>query len=881
MELVSLDDSGILISIHKQCIFTKIRSFVKYDGPINENHQMKPEEKLIGLLLHAEGQLALIRYSTNLKRFIVIDSMFNWKHRIPFYHSCHLDCSQNGFIACGNRRNSLAISFISDKNDTKELKFEINNRNIQVVNEKNERDANIWSICFIKSNVIHSKCTLACLITRGNSSSIILYQLEYNDKNKDYLIGTKEIALSYINYPYRIESYSNSYYPNGILILLTKGNIYIINDLFEQNHSISKLPLLNNEVLIEGITLYPFSNSNNLLINSDNGQLYNLSLHESFSLEVIGDIASSGKIGNFNNSYVLLCGDMNDSKMLYFHGNMMDCDLTEENQLFEVIYEIPNWSPILDFCVDENPNQQDKLYACGGTADFTEIVCFQHGITLEDVLSTDISGYGGSINDIWSITKDSYILIILSFINSTRILMISEDEQMEDISKESGFDVENSTILTSGDLSDDTIIQITSKNVHLCFTKSQKERITWTCNELDKNIINCASIRGNDILLGISSGSNSWLYYLQVIHSKNQYQIIEIKHVVFEDEISSVLLPPLKYCNLTTDTSEQNDILSLSEIALIGTHKPSIDILSMVQPLKSLTRISLDNLTSTESLLRIHSLSVITIANYFLVLVGLRDGIVLSYRLIYSPIIEDENNESQESDKEMIDIDSNRISHNFSLVYLSTYQVGIHPVSLTPIRIENRNSCIILSDKLWLLKEENESVKDKSIKLTSIGMENISCLSSYLSIQSEELAIFIMNDYLHISQINSANAFSYNQIIRETISSFPEFKRPFKKIIFSKSTSFLIVLSDNIMVAYDTNGNRISQHIIADKAFSICEWTTNNSSFIVLNTMKSIEFFELKSTDAKSVQDTNNYKFTRIHSLSTPTIITVCPFNKE
>ena len=745
--------------------------------------------------------------------------------------------------------------------ETKENEIKIDTQTNPIFFNVKE-NIHVWDICFLHNS------TLVILFYDKNELEfqIKFYKFSFSDvdaiqtQNKKrkmprngtlHLLKTKSLKNQNLLCPYKlfplIKDSKNSF------LIISENRIDLLheNNNFEVNQLNISLENIQGEekILITGICQANYK-KNEFLLCTNIGDLFLLFLNKENLLQLsnVGDFNTSGSIQSFHENYILLCGELSDNKMLELQKPSNDNEIDPIDKKYNLIYEIPNWCPILDFCPINytSSNDVDRLYACGGTQINSEIVCFRNGLALDTIMSSDFGDFYDSIKNIWCICNDdenptnSYI--IMSFIQSTKVLLVDEEDQMEDISINSGFNINSTTICAGGNLKNDLFIQITTCSILICSIKQNQIISEWkSSSALENSSIINASIRNNEILLVISNSENTYILYFHTMlnSSNNKYEPKLINKIKQSEEVSCVYLPNSKYCHLSPNNERKNhDIFSIHEMACVATHKPSLDIYSLTDGMKISCSISLQQFSNDEENVRVHSIGVFVFEQDFLISIGLREGSLLLYKLEYNPIINDENNEASQQaqsleSQEESDIMKELIHHKFSVSFISSYQIGIHPVTLIPIQLENNVRCIILSDKTWIMGQPRclpgddniSSTPNEFVKIISIDCQKISALTSFQSQNQLNQLLVVMDGRFHISQLNFSNLFTYHQITQCNNKDF-NFTGPFKKIIYTTNPepAIIILCDSHVLAFHPSTGILLASLKLPSKSHCITLW---------------------------------------------------------
>lgn len=191
-----------------------------------------------------------------------------------------------------------------------------------------------------------------------------------------------------------------------------------------------------------------------------------------------------------------------------------------QNNLVDVIDTYANLAPIIDFCVVDLERQgQGQVVTCSGTGRDGSLRIIRNGIGLNEQATIDLTGVKG----IWNLRGGSAAqydkFLVVSFVNETRFLAITEDEELED-AEIAGF-ASNSRTIYCGNVMGDMAVQVTSTAVRLINATSLALLSEWKPPTAAQ--INVASCNQSQVLLATGGGR---LTYLEI----QANQLREVKY---------------------------------------------------------------------------------------------------------------------------------------------------------------------------------------------------------------------------------------------------------------------------------------------------------------------------------------------------------------
>ena len=921
LELIKIEEDGTITPVHIQSIFSQIITII----PLNTKKRIK------FLLLNSLGYLGILTFNFDEKLFKLL-SVINLNSLQVFYQptkNIAVD-KKNTIVACASHKNSLTIiptsKYWRNQNSEKEeIKFDINSG---LKSFEFEENVTIFSIEFLQNSSNSNE--LICFLQKPkNIFAFYFLRIQFTKKIKNVQSKIEiynKIEYNWeslgIGFPYKLNSFYTAEAHH--LFLFTDSNTFFILSS-ETNYQFIGQPVsipAPDHQLISAVEFHADPTTKTLFLFSDIGNLYEFHL---VNRNVIarGNFGNSGKILlHFPGNILFAFGEYSDGAILQWNANKMDDSNEINTGNWEIIYEIPNWAPLIDFYSINNYNindnlQIEELYAISGSIQGGKLLRFANGIGIDNQIEISSNEYSESIIGLSSFPNqsNSFSLIVLSFFSSTRIIYFnSERNEMEDISEKSNVLLNQSTIASavifvneSGadgvqSLTTHLIIQVTNDLVNIGSINRKNSTVQW---KIDENLfphgkISSAEIRNSDILINISSNKENHLFYLKVINDENyeKIQIIEIhKKLNISQEISCIYLPSDKY------TSCGENLFSMNEICLVFDYQPSFQILSLSDNFKCLLHEPLDQFASIEGNNFVHSAAICSFhKGSYSLLIGMRDGSLLLYSL--SITINQQSKDSfinlpaDELESMLIDGAENikLVSHSLSVAFQSVYRIGIQPITLHLFNTTNSENgvnesnpnCIALTDRAWLLSA-NKRLSSDSSSINTVPINFPYHISHLTNFQSEGFLIYA-NNSLQIISLNPSDAFSYEQLVSESDLTLPNFRGPFKRVIYHSQSRSLIVMSNNYLLAYDpVSGSRLATYSKSnsDSFQSVCLWkfideNNENRNFIVVSSISefpaanSILFFSLKKhgSDVEFVLDfsfeckTSFCKFTSLQQLS-------------
>ncbi|XP_062002924.1 uncharacterized protein LOC133720570 isoform X1 [Rosa rugosa] len=447
--------------------------------------------------------------------------------------------------------------------------------------------------------------------------------------------------------------------------------------------------------------------------------------------------------------------------------------------------------PVLDMSVvDYHDEKHDQMFACCGVAPEGSLRIIRSGITVEKLLRTAPIYQG--ITGTWTLRMkviDTYhSFLVLSFVEETRVLSVGLS--FTDVTDSVGFQPDVST-LACGVVNDGMLVQIHRSAVRLCLPTQGAHSdgvplpspvcTSWFPENLS---ISLGAVGHN--LIVVSSSNPCFIFILGVrMLSVHHYEIYEMQHLRLQNELSCISIPQNRYEK--KDTSFSNSLVDessapalpfgvdISNIFVIGTHKPSVEILSLApsEGLRVLASgaISLTNTFGTAISGCIPQDVRLVLVDRLYVLSGLRNGMLLRFEwptpsrrplsvVPQSPVdwlsvstdtVLSSVSAANSFGRHMYTTKlSENIKDNFpvDLQLIATRRIGITPVFLVPLSDSLDGDVVVLSDRPWLLHTARHS-----LSYTSISFQSSTHVTPVCYVECPKGILFVAENCLHLVEM--------------------------------------------------------------------------------------------------------------------------------
>ncbi|PHT37041.1 hypothetical protein CQW23_24741 [Capsicum baccatum] len=462
----------------------------------------------------------------------------------------------------------------------------------------------------------------------------------------------------------------------------------------------------------------------------------------------------------------------------------------EEGRL---VYRSPiqNIAPILDMSVvDYHDEKHDQMFACCGMAPEGSLRVIRSGISVEKLLKTAPIYQG--ISGTWTIKMklaDSYhSFLVLSFVEETRVLSVGVS--FSDVTDFMGFQPDVCT-LACGLVGDGLVVQIHQTAVRLCapITAAHPDGIdssspTFTSWSPDNMTISLGAVGPNLIVVATSSPCFLFILGIRTI-SAHHYEIYQMQHLKLQDELSCISIPQrrLEQTSFISRTNNTNGVpldshpdgLDIRNTFVIGTHKPSVEVLSFTSD-KGMSVLAVGSITLTNTLGTTVSGCIpqdvrLVLVDRLYVLSGLRNGMLLRFEWpsistvssLVSPSLQTFDNScmanctsssifaSQNFRTQPMQVSSLLDKTKDFPVYLqlvAVRRIGITPVFLIPLNDSLDADVIALSDRPWLLQSARHS-----LSYTSISFPPSTHVTPVCSTECPKGIIFVAENSLHLVEM--------------------------------------------------------------------------------------------------------------------------------
>ncbi|CAH9068267.1 unnamed protein product [Cuscuta epithymum] len=886
LELVVIDDSGIVQSICEQPVFGTIKDLAILpwsDQFRSRNSQVHGKDILV--VLSDSGKLSFLAFCNEMHRF------FSLSH---VQLSCHgnsmnqigrmLAIDSNGcFIAASAYKDRLALLSVSTSggNDIIEKKIccpPDNQQNIRNANGVTDFCGTIWSMCFISKDLHQSSKehnpVLAVLLNRERSyrSELMLVEWEVKEDLLHVIYQNAEPAP----FAHHIVEVPYSY---GLVVLFRDGDVILMDCRDACNPDLLYRISLNFSPSVEEQNFVePTIRISDII---DEEGMYNVAASALLELSDINksdpmniddeSIIKSGSnyvsswswdSANKNNPRIIFCADTGQVFMIEIFSdcdgikmNLSDCLyqgiptkvlLWMETDFIAAIVEmgdgmvlkledgrlvytspIQNIAPILDMSVvDYHNEKQDQMFACCGMAPEGSLRIIRSGISVEKLLKTApiYQGITGTWTVKMKVTDIYHSFLVLSFVEETRVLSVGVS--FSDVTDAVGFQPDVCT-LACGLIADGLVVQIHEHAVRLCvpIASANPEGVTeasspgtWSPND---TTISMGAVGHNVIV--VATSNPCFLYVLGFKSlSASKYEVYQLQQVRLQDELSCISIPQkqIEVKPFVSQMSNANNapIVSLqaefdfSNTFIIGTHKPSVEVLSFSFD-KGLQVVAVGSILLTNTLGTTvtdcipQDVRLILVDRPY-VLSGLRNGMLLRFEwastsnvsAVQSSCVQNftcsqlpstntaphttsVNYRAMPTSASTL-LDKTRDTIFVHLQLIAYRRIGINPASLVPLSDSLDTDVIALSDRPWLLQTARHS-----ISFTSISVQPSTHATPVCSSECPKGVLFVADNSLNLVEMVSTK--------RLNVQKFHVDGTP-RKVLYHSESKLLVILRTDL-----------------------------------------------------------------------------------
>ncbi|QSL66714.1 hypothetical protein MERGE_001098 [Pneumocystis wakefieldiae] len=476
---------------------------------------------------------------------------------------------------------------------------------------------------------------------------------------------------------------------SSLLIPLLDSGIIVVGEqtlmYFHPNSGIKSKSILPIPTVFSSYTTV---NNNKHLLADDYGRIFMLTLSNSpknpdyMNISQIGITNIASVLVYLQNSYLFVGSHYGDSQLV----NISDCS---------ILQSFSNISPISDFCFLNKEGRNKSIVTCSGAYKDGSLRIIRYGIGMNKI--AEISNING-VHGIWGLylrDKFDYSILVISFVNETRILKVFEniinEPELEEWENFSSFDTSLPT-LVAGNVNNYLFCFISNKSIRLIDWENDLILKEWIPETND--LITCACLDTDFASVSLTKGK-------VIVFSLKNMTIIQVGKYSFDHEVSCIDISNNELISVGLWTFPSIHILSIPTMELLLSH----NLQESVVP-RSICIISLTGI------------------NEPIVLIGMGDGTLLSYSL-----------------KDL---------NNGVLINQKSITIGTLPVNLSRFITPNNIDVFAISDEPTIIYGDNGK-----LSFSSVNLKETTCMSSFISTTFSSTIVVVSEDNIKIGSLDS------------------------------------------------------------------------------------------------------------------------------
>ncbi|KAF9098142.1 DNA damage-binding protein 1a [Mortierella sp. AD031] len=270
-----------------------------------------------------------------------------------------------------------------------------------------------------------------------------------------------------------------------------------------------------------------------LVLNLNNSSASSSASNRSFQvtdlkLECLGTTSIPEALVYLDNDHAFVGSHLGDSQLILLHS-----DPDEQGEYVEVMETFTNIGPVTDFeVVDLEGQGQGQIAACSGAFKDGSLRIVRNGVGINDRAVLELPGIKG----LWSLKENldakSEDTLVMSFLNSTRVVRVTPDSEMVQEEFE-GF-VSDAATLLCGNVQAGLILQVTEGSVRLIAPPQHIQAgLISEWKPPAGELISVASMNGTQCLVAVGGKT---LVYLDI----GSEVVKKVGQTTFENEIACI-----------------------------------------------------------------------------------------------------------------------------------------------------------------------------------------------------------------------------------------------------------------------------------------------------------------------------------------------------
>ncbi|KAG0292818.1 DNA damage-binding protein 1a [Dissophora globulifera] len=283
-------------------------------------------------------------------------------------------------------------------------------------------------------------------------------------------------------------------------------------------------------------------------------------------LECLGTTSIPVAIVYLDNDHVFVGSHLGDSQLVLLH-----TEADQNGEYLEVMETFTNIAPVTDFdVVDLEGQGQGQIVACSGALKDGTLRIVRNGVGINDRAVLELPGIKGLWSLKPSLDATSEDTLVMSFLNSTRVVRVTQDAEM--VQEEIDGFLSDSRTLLSGNVRANLILQVTPESVRLVAPSQHIQAglmSEWT--PPSGQVISVASMNATQCLVAVDGKT---LVCLDI----GSETIREVGRMRFENEIACVDITSIDLAN--AHASQVCAVGLWTDIKVSLVRLPSMEILT-------------------------------------------------------------------------------------------------------------------------------------------------------------------------------------------------------------------------------------------------------------------------------------------------------------
>ncbi|KAM3588962.1 hypothetical protein VKS41_001392 [Umbelopsis sp. WA50703] len=394
---------------------------------------------------------------------------------------------------------------------------------------------------------------------------------------------------------------------------------------------------------------------------------------------------------------------------------VIEIDLCPKESSIQHLQTLENRAPLTDGQLTQDPHSSlDVLYVCSGQHRHGTLREIRSGIGIELLSVSPSDPQWEGVTDMWQLSTSTsgneHLHLVMSFAGETRILSNINDA-MEDVTDTCGFVSDKPTIFV-GIFESSGYVQVLKSSIVICSMDTQL-RTRASLQDIGlpaAAIITHATLDRSTLILC-------------TCNLKNERSLVRL-------HITDMSINIVNTISLARDISFMSliSIANQPPLLVLGTHDPCVYIYNSVD-FRVIYRVLLANVSMAGTNVP-ESCAVLSNAFGDFMLIGLRDGTLISYRVYL-------------------------LDGAFTMQDPIVRSLGTLPIKLVAA---NNQACLAVSDNLYYIEQHNQRIVVKTVNTLDVGqaisvipLYTSNMLQCYAALMDQKLCIISLDSHQDIN----------------------------------------------------------------------------------------------------------------------------------